>query len=158
MHLSRQYTCWSLRCSWSSACRRCSNYIFILDLPLGFNGLVKDNCNMRRETFKFWDLVWLILEVWLCVSLPKLFRVASLALGQSYDCPSANEATLKGMGIITWFAVHCFSNVHCTQCIVHIMHCKSLFCKYMQQWNMPHFTETIPSDYPWYKHYQTSMY
>ena len=48
------------------------NYI-ILHLTLGFNGLGKDNCfnglrkdncRTRRETFKFWDLVWLILEVW----------------------------------------------------------------------------------------------
>ena len=31
-HPSRQQTCWSLRCSWSIACRRCSNYIFILGL------------------------------------------------------------------------------------------------------------------------------
>ena len=31
-HLSKQYNGWSLRCSWSIACRRCSNYIFILDL------------------------------------------------------------------------------------------------------------------------------
>ena len=38
-----QWTCWSLRC------RRCSNYIFILDLPSGFNGLSKDNCKTRRE-------------------------------------------------------------------------------------------------------------
>ena len=29
----------------------------------GFNGLGKDKCKMRRESFKFWDLVWLILEV-----------------------------------------------------------------------------------------------
>ena len=34
------------------------------------------------------------------VCLPQSFRVASLALGQSYDCPSANEATLKDMGKI----------------------------------------------------------
>ena len=34
-------------------------------LTLGFNGLDKDNCKTRRETFTFWDLVWLILEVWL---------------------------------------------------------------------------------------------
>ena len=27
------------------------------------------------------------------------FRVASLALGQSWDCPSASEATLKGMPV-----------------------------------------------------------
>ena len=30
--------------------------------------------------------------------LPVSFWVASLALGQSYDCPSASEATLKDMG------------------------------------------------------------
>ena len=37
--------------------------IFILDLTPGFNGLGKDSCKMRRETFQYWDLVWLILEV-----------------------------------------------------------------------------------------------
>ena len=39
------------------ACRRCSNYTLFLDLTPGFNGLGKDNCKTRRETFKFWDLV-----------------------------------------------------------------------------------------------------
>ena len=48
------------------ACRRCTNYIFILDLTLGFNGLRKVNYKTRRETFKFWDLVRLTLEVWRC--------------------------------------------------------------------------------------------
>ena len=32
--------------------------------------------------------------------LPISFKVASLALGQSYDCPSAREVTLKDMGKI----------------------------------------------------------
>ena len=50
-------------CSWSIACWRCSNYISILDLTPGFNGLDKDNCKTTRETVKFWDLVWLILQV-----------------------------------------------------------------------------------------------
>ena len=36
----------------SDACRHCSNYIFILDLTPGFNGLNKDNCKTKRETFK----------------------------------------------------------------------------------------------------------
>ena len=62
--LSRQYNCWSLRCSRSIACRRCSNDIFILDLTPGINGLAENNCNRRQETFKFWDLVWLILDIW----------------------------------------------------------------------------------------------
>ena len=50
-HLSRQQNLWSLR--WSIASRCCSNYIFFLDLTHGFNGLSKDNCNTRRETFRF---------------------------------------------------------------------------------------------------------
>ena len=61
-HFSRQLNCWSLRCSWSIACRRCSNYIFILNLTPGFNGLGKGNYRMRREAFKFWDLVRLVLD------------------------------------------------------------------------------------------------
>ena len=60
---SRWKNCRSLRCSWSIACRRCSNYIFILDLTPGFMGLGKDNCKTRREAFKFVDLVRLILEI-----------------------------------------------------------------------------------------------
>ena len=60
---SRQQNCWSLRCSWSIACWSCSNYIFILDLKPGFIGLGKDKCKTRRESFKFWGLVWLILEI-----------------------------------------------------------------------------------------------
>ena len=62
MHLIRQWNCSPLRCSWSIAYRRCSNCIFI-DLTPGFNGLGKDNCKTRQETFKFWDLVCLILEI-----------------------------------------------------------------------------------------------
>ena len=44
--------------------RRCSNYIFILDLTHGFNGLGKGNCKMKWEIFSFWDLVCLVIEVW----------------------------------------------------------------------------------------------
>ena len=36
-----------------------------------------------------------------CQFKPVSFRVASLALGQSYDCPSASEAALKNMGKCT---------------------------------------------------------
>ena len=59
-----QSHCWSLRCSWSIACRRCSISISILDLTSGFNGPGKDNGKTRRETSKFGDLVRFILEVW----------------------------------------------------------------------------------------------
>ena len=63
MHFSRQLNCWKIRCSWSIACRRCSNYIFIFHLTLGFNILRKDNCKPRWEISKFWNSVWLILEI-----------------------------------------------------------------------------------------------
>ena len=62
-HLNKQFNCWSLRCSWSIACRRCSNYIFILNLTPGFNGFGKYDCKTRWESFKFWDLVRLILDI-----------------------------------------------------------------------------------------------
>ena len=42
-YLSWQLNCRSLRCSWNIACRRCSNYIFILDLIHGINRLGKYN-------------------------------------------------------------------------------------------------------------------
>ena len=42
----------------------CSNYIFIFDLIPDLNGLGKDNSKARQETFKVWDLVRLILDIW----------------------------------------------------------------------------------------------
>ena len=53
----------SVRCSWSIACRCCSNYIFNLDLIPAFKGLDKDNCKTKQETFKDCDFVHLILEI-----------------------------------------------------------------------------------------------
>ena len=38
-------------------CQCCSNYIFILNLIPGFNGLGRDNCKTRWQTFKCWDHV-----------------------------------------------------------------------------------------------------
>ena len=77
-HLCWQLNCRSLRCSWSIACRRCSNYIFILDLIHGFNRLGKDNCQTGRESFKFSNLVRLILE-----TLRYLMLVCSSVAGAS---------------------------------------------------------------------------
>ena len=37
----------------SISCRRCSNYVLILDLAPRFNGLRNDYCKTRRETLKF---------------------------------------------------------------------------------------------------------
>ena len=45
-----------------------------------------------------------ISKLWIyLINLPISFRVASLALGQSYDCPSASEVTLKDVGHIDHF-------------------------------------------------------
>ena len=49
-HLWWESNCWSLWCSWSCARRRCSNYVFILDLLHGFNRLCKTNCKAKPAT------------------------------------------------------------------------------------------------------------
>ena len=77
---------------------RCSNYIFIPDLTPGFNGMCKDNCQMRRETFKFWDLVWLILEVWQYF-LWQCLQLASLVPWWILSRPSDSLHVLKGLTI-----------------------------------------------------------
>ena len=56
-HLIRQ---WILRWSWSITCRHCSTTIFIINLAS--SGL--DNCQMRRETFKFYNLLRRVWEIW----------------------------------------------------------------------------------------------
>ena len=45
------------------ACQHCSNYIFILNLTPGFNGLAEGNCKTRWQSLKFSDLVLLTLEI-----------------------------------------------------------------------------------------------
>ena len=74
-HFGKQLDCWSLRCSWSIVCRRCSNYIFILNLTPGFNGLGKGNYKMRRDAFNFLDLVRLILDTLLYI--PYVYLILS---------------------------------------------------------------------------------
>ena len=54
----------SLRCSWSIACRRCSSYIFILDLTLASKDWAKTTRWDENHKFKFLYWVHLILEVW----------------------------------------------------------------------------------------------
>ena len=63
-HLNRQLNCRSLRCSWSIACRRCTNCIFILDLTPGFKALGKYNFKARWESYTFRNLVRLILDIY----------------------------------------------------------------------------------------------
>ena len=43
--------------------KRLSNYVLIIDLTHVFNGLSKDNCKMRREALKFWNMMRFILGV-----------------------------------------------------------------------------------------------
>ena len=45
------------------------------------------------------------------------FRVASLALGQSYDCPSASKATLKDMDKIDRYTIGSMCLVVGRRCI-----------------------------------------
>ena len=87
----------SLRCSRSIACRRCSNYIFILDLTPGFIGLGKDNCKTRRATFKFWDLVRFILKIYGTLFL--------LCWARGYKVKSMLNSMLINKNFLTWLLI-----------------------------------------------------
>ena len=80
INISRILVCWSLRCSWNIACRRCSNYIFILELTPGFRGLGKYNFKTKQETNKFCDLVQLILQVWRHIDSSRLLNAIYLSI------------------------------------------------------------------------------
>ena len=56
---------------------RCSNFIFILKLIAGFARLGEDKCKTRWETFKFRDLVHLILEIlWYSVGIFSKYSIS----------------------------------------------------------------------------------
>ena len=92
-----------------------SGYVWSLQHPITHISL----CGVGRyQQYKYIlsDVVFLIYSifpeicahfvvVWYCLILPISFRVTSLALGQSYDCPSANEATLVGRGKIILYQI-----------------------------------------------------
>ena len=89
-HLSRQLSCWSLRCSWSIACRRCSNYTYMFHFKPGSNRLGKDKCKTRQKTFKFWDLVRLISGIFRCISSISRSKY-TLLVDLPYIMTSSNE-------------------------------------------------------------------
>ena len=83
----------------SIACRRCSNYIFILDLTSGFNGFGKDSHKTVQESLNCWDLVQLILETWRYVPLLSLMvdreSVINLGRYQLITCVFENDTVRR---------------------------------------------------------------
>ena len=125
---STETRCWEWRCRWSSADRRCCNYIWVI------NNLSPTEVPLILEVWRYihpmkyahlscfvvflhvsvrficpYSSGLLIWTIWTSLSaVPRKavkfnhslthFRVTSLALGQSWDCPSASEVILKNMG------------------------------------------------------------
>ena len=90
-------------------------YIFILDLTPGFSGLGTDNCKTRRESFKFWHLVRLILE-----TLRYFYKIEIFSYGamneQSFSSlhPSTYNESILFHGLLflfllrwTWLRIWC---------------------------------------------------
>ena len=65
----------------------------ILNLTFGFNGLVKDKCKTKWETFKFWDLVRFILQVfrYICVCVFSVYENSLMCF------PSIRQAAITRM-------------------------------------------------------------
>ena len=74
------------QCSWSTACRCYSEYIFIPDVTPGFNGLGTDNYKTWRNTSTLWDSVRLKLRGWrrfmMTSSNGSIFRVTGPLCGE----------------------------------------------------------------------------
>ena len=60
--------------------------------------LKKNSWRLYPMNYAYGFSIWLCFFVDSQMCLPISFSVTSLALGQSYDCPSASEVTLKDMG------------------------------------------------------------
>ena len=99
--LSRQLNCWSLRCSSIIACRRCSNYIFILDFTLASVDLTKTTVR-RNETLIFW--IWCSLE-FRQYSITRPVRARYLAV-----CCDSKTSLINVHSLI----VICYIVMHCT--------------------------------------------
>ena len=67
-----------------------------MDSTPGFNGLGKDNCKTKRETFQVWDMVCLILEIWRYMFLFPLINLARKEL-RSYRINVSLSSTRKDL-------------------------------------------------------------
>ena len=85
-----QCNCCLLRCSRSIACRRCSSYIFILDLTPGCNGLAKTTVRLEGKPFKFWDVLRFILEAWRYTEWHSIFIINEGVLRASITPPRSS--------------------------------------------------------------------
>ena len=97
-HFSRLLNCWSLRCSWSIACRRCSNYIFILQWTLGFNIWTKITTSRDEKRLNFG--IWHVLYQRLYSSYPTIFQfqhqvLTHCGLVTPYDDKDLSQLWLK---------------------------------------------------------------
>ena len=83
-----------------------ANYIFILYLTHGFSGLGNSNCKTGRETFKFWHLVPLILEVRRYVVLHAWkWNVTKSHLGSSRYQDNINSPAPRRCGRISKYKI-----------------------------------------------------
>ena len=83
--------------------RRCSNYIFILDLTPGSNGLGKDKCKTRRESFKLLGGCW-------CVFYQKMFGSTQIMTSAVHLFSSL--ATYAWMQYHGWYSSFRIPNVN----------------------------------------------
>ena len=95
----RHKNCWSLRCSWSIACRRCSNYSFNLDLTPGFNALGQRQLQDERRNIEVWGFDASYIRASAVCYLSCLDDVCPIHLGQFRD--GMQQQTFGFLGVFT---------------------------------------------------------
>ena len=93
--------------------RRCSNFVYILDLTTGFNGLGKDNCKARGETSIFF-LIWCYLYYRFDSIYIYIYIYCNLTAFAGFGQLLVTSATLFGKGTRT----HAFLTWICSETTV----------------------------------------
>ena len=94
--------CWSLRCSWSIACQRCSNYIFILAWRqwIGQRQLQDETSNIQVLWFWCYSYLWF----------------GGTCLWEGNDqlwIPSVVNSIHKASNVEFWYALNCLTRTRC---------------------------------------------
>ena len=108
MWYPNRFESWKLQW-WSISCSTKWSFVWLIDWLDETLCIILNLCTTTSLSNEIWTGIlfccaWftsvyvLSYQLIHMIDLPISFKVASLALGQSYDCPSAREVTLNAMG------------------------------------------------------------
>ena len=120
--ICRQWDCWSFRCSCSTACRRCPNYIFILDFNTWLQWIGQRQ--LQDEIRNIWVL-WFWCLVVIVDRWPQFecnFNVLPIWFCHAAVIASTWQPVLEPINGVTGTRLSCFAMCDWPRTLVHL-HC-----------------------------------